>query len=291
MAAASQVGKKSLIGFTSTIAWLTLLVAFVATAASLTVNSLDHVGNAASAIVKELSTNQSALDSILDEFKKNADPKTVAEIDKNRAKIDSTIASLGGSKEFQDSLASTLNKISTAILSGSSSVKVDFTDIATLVANKVNEAAKSEVISKKELAKLKPQTLDISKQSKVIVNVRSKIKEVTLAWLLWLVLLAVLSLLKGWRVLGTAGWQLLSVGVIFLLVRFGAPLIFDNLLKNSMLTTYQRDLVPQIFSSLTEQIVNLSVVVSVVGLLLIISDKLFRRNLRPINQTSLSVVA
>lgn len=280
MASGAQIGRKSLIGLISSLAWLVLLVAFLATAVALSVNNLNHVGNTASSIVNHLSKNQSAINSLLDQFKKNADPKTVSEIDKNRAKIETTIASLGGSKEFQNSLAATLNTISQAILNGSSSVKVDFTKLATLVADKVNEASKSTVINKKELAKLKPQTLDLAKQSKVVVKVRNKIKEVTLAWLLWLVLLGVIFLLKGWKVLRTAGWQLFSIGIVFLLIRYGTPFATNHVLSNSSWPVYQRDLIPQVFNALTGPIVKLAIVVGVGGILLAILDKLLRDRLR-----------
>ncbi len=292
MGGGSQIGRRSAVGLVSTLAWLSLFIAVASTAASLTVGSLNHVGTSASMLVKDISEKPSTINSIIDEFKKNADAKTVAEIEKNRAKITSTISSLGSSKEFQDLLASTLNQISQAILKGSNSVKVDFSKIASLVASKVNEASKSRVISQKELAKIKPQTLDLSKQSQAVVNVHNKIKEVMLAWILWLILLAVLYLLTGWRVLRTAGWHLFTIGMVFLLVRFGAPVVMDKILSNSTWPTYQRELVPQVFNSLTGSIVTFSAVLALVGLLIVILERLLRERIRPkASQMRPSVVA
>lgn len=281
MTGGSQIGRRSAVGLVSTLAWLSLFIAVASTAASLTVSSLNHVGTSASMLVKDISEKPSTINSIIDEFKKNADPKTVAEIEKNRAKITSTISSLGSSEEFQDLLSSTLNQISQAILNGSNSVKVDFSKIASLVANKVNETSKSTVISQKELAKIKPQTLDLSKQSQAVVNVRNRIKEVMSAWILWLILLAVLYLLIGWRVLRTAGWHLFTIGTVFLLVRFGAPVVMEKILSNSTWPTYQRELVPRVFNSLTESIVTLSTVLALVGFSIVILERLLRERIRP----------
>lgn len=292
MASGAQIGKKSLIGFVSTISWIVLLASFLATVALLSVDNFKHVGNSASSIVKEFSKNPSDINSLIDDFRKNADPKTVAEIDKNRAKINATIASIGGSKEFQDSLASTLNKISEAILNGSSSVKIDFTKLATLVADEVNKASNSVVITKKELAKLKPKTLELGKQSKVVNNVRNRIAEVMLSWLLWLILLGVLYLLKGWKVLRTVGWQLFSIGLIFLAIRYGAPIIANHTLTNSTLPVYQRDLIPRILDALTSSLVEVSIIAFVLGFALLILDQfLCKRMSSKGGQISPSVVA
>lgn len=292
MASGAQIGRKSLIGFVSTISWLVLLASFVATAALLSVDNLKHVGNSASSIVNHLSKSPSDINSLIDDFKKNADPKTIAEIDKNRAKINETIASLGGSKEFQDSLAATLNKISEAILNGSSSVEIDFSKLATIVANAVNKASDSVVISKKELAKLKPKTLDLGKQSRVINNVHSRIAEVMLSWILWLILLGVLYLLKRWAVVRTAGWQLFSIGVLFLFIRYGAPILANHALTNSNLPIYQRDLIPQVLNAVMGPIVEVSIGACVLGCVLLIFDQLQRQRKNSKSaQISPSVVA
>ncbi len=292
MATGSELGKRSAFALASILAWLALFIAFLATMATMTVNNMSHVGNTASTIVQRLSKDPATIDSLLDEFKKNADPKTVAEIDKNRTTIESTISSLGGDKAFQDSLADTLNKISHAILSGSKSVTVDFGPLATAVAIKVNEAAKSTVISKKELAKLKPQVLDLSKQSSDISGARNKVKEVTLAWLLWLVLLGVLYLLKRWKFVRTAGWQLFSVGILFLALRFVAPVVLDKALANSDSPVYLRDLLQEVLKMLFGPMMTLSIIAALVGFALLVGDQLLRnRSQQNPHQISPSVVA
>ncbi len=141
--------------------------------ATMTVDNLSHVGNSAARIVQHLSKNPATVDSLINEFRKDADQKTAAEIDRNQATIESTISSLGDDKVFQDSLASTLNEISEAMLNGSTSVKLDFGPLAAAVADKVNAAAKTAVLTKKELAKLKPKVLDLSKNSSKISNARN----------------------------------------------------------------------------------------------------------------------
>ena len=292
MAADSTLGKKSALAIASTLAWLALLVAFLATAAFLTVDNLSHVGNTASTIVKHLSKNPVTIDSLLNEFKKNADAKTVAEIEKNRDVIDSTIASLGGDKAFQDSLANTLNKISTAILAGSNSVTVNFGPLAVAVADKVNAAAHNSVIDKKELAQLKPQKLDLSKQSKSIADVRNKVKEAMLAWLFWFVFLGVLYLLKRWKFVRTAGWQLLSIGMIFFTLRLVVPVVVRDSLDQSALAMFQKDLIPEVLNSLTRPILILSLAALTVGLLTLVVDALVQRRWRLQKaHTSPSVVA
>lgn len=292
MTADAALGKKIAFGFTSVLAWLVLFVAFLATALTLTANDVGHAGDTASAIVQHLSKNPATIDSLLSEFEKSADSKTVAQIDKNRAVINSTIAALGDDKVFQNSLASTLNKISQAIMDGSISVTVDLGPLAAAIADKVNAASQTPVISKNQLAKLKPQVLDLSKGSVNISEARTKIKDVTLAWLLWLVFLGVLYLLMQWKVLRTAGWQLLSIGFMFLVAVFAAPVVVRSALNNSTAAEYQKALVPEVLKSLTGPMKILSIIVAVLGLVIVIADQ-FRRNrlrLRTV-QISPSVVA
>lgn len=292
MATNSEFGKKSAFALTSILAWLALLIAFLATMVTMTVNNMSHVGDTASTIVQRLSKDPATIDSLLEEFKKTADPKTVAEIDKNRATIESTISSLGGDKVFQDSLADTLNKISEAILSGSTSVTIDFGPLANAVATKVNEAAKSTVISKKELAKLKPQVLDLSKQSNNISDARNKVAEVTLVWLFWLVLLGVLYLLKQWKFVRTAGWQLFSVGILFLALRFVAPVVLDRALVDSDSPAYLKDLLQEVLKTLFGPMMTLSFIAAFVGFALLVGDQILRtRSQQKPNQMSPSVVA
>lgn len=203
--------------------------------ATMTVNDLSHVGNATSTIVQHLSKNPATVDSLINEFKKDTNPKTAAEIDRNRAIIESTISSLGGDKVFQDALASTLNKISEA---------------------------------------------------------RSKVKEVTLAWLLWFVLLGVLYLLRQSKFLRTAGWQLFSVGVVFLGAHFAAPVMVHDAINNSDMPGFQKDLLPEVLKSLTKPMMVLSIIGLFGGVVLLVSDQLVRNRLRSrTTQISPSVVA
>lgn len=288
----SSLGKKSAFGIASSLAWLALLVSFLATAATLTINTLDHVGDRASSIVNRLSTNPIAIESLLNDFKKNAEPNTAAEIDKNRVKIESAIASLAGDKAFQGQLSSTLNKISQAILNGAESVTVDFAPLATTVADKVNSISGASVISKQDLAKLKPQVIDLSKQARNFSNARSRIAEVILAWIIWLLFLSVIYLMRRWQVLRTAGWQLVSIGVLFIAIRLVTPVVIDKAFNNSTLPVYQRDLAQEILKTLFGPLFTLSIFAALAGLILLLGDLLLRNRLRPKpNQMSPSVVA
>ncbi len=287
-----SMGKKSAFGIASTLAWLALLVSFLATAATLTINSMDHVGDTASSIVNRLSTNPVAIDSLLNDFRRNADSVTVAEIDKNKSKIESAIASLTGDKIFQKNLASTLNTISQAILNGASSVTVDFGPLATTVAEKVNAISGSPVVSKEDLAKLKPQVIDLSKQAIDFSNVKNRLAEVILVWMIWLLFLGVIYLLRKWKVLRTAGWQLISVGVIFIVIRFVTPIAVDKVFNNSDRPVYQKDLAQEILKTLFGPLLTLSIITAFAGLILVSGDRLLRNRLQsnPI-QISPSMVA
>lgn len=292
MSSDPEQGKRYAFGIASTLAWLTLLVAFVATTATMTIDNLKHVGNSASTIVQHLSNKPATVSSLIEEFQKDADTKTSAEIDKNRATIEKTIASLGGDKAFQDSLAKTLNKISEAIFNGSKNVTVDFGPLAAAVADRVNAASKSPVINKEDLAKIKPKILDLSNGSTNISDARNRIKEVTLAWLLWFVLLGVLYLLRQWKFLRTAGWQLFSVGSIFLGAHFAAPVLVHNAINNSDISGFQKDLLPEILKSLTRPMMVLAVIVLVAGVVLLVIEQLVRNHLlSKAPQISPSVVA
>lgn len=287
-----SMGKKSAFGIASTLAWIALLVSFLATAAMLTINSMDHVGDTASSIVNRLSTNPVAIDSLLNDFRRNADSVTVAEIDKNKSKIESAIASLTGDKIFQKNLASTLNTISQAILNGASSVTVDFGPLATTVAEKVNAISGSPVVSKEDLAKLKPQVIDLSKQAIDFSNVKNRLAEVILVWMIWLLFLGVIYLLRKWKVLRTAGWQLISVGVIFIVIRFVTPIAVDKVFNNSDRPVYQKDLAQEILKTLFGPLLTLSIITAFAGLILVSGDRLLRNRLQssPI-QISPSMVA
>jgi hypothetical protein len=260
-----SAGKKILGGFISTLAWLVLAIALLVTSANLIVGSLNHVGESAAGIVKQVSADPATLNSLVDELAKGAEPQLAREIAKNRTQINQTITSLTSSQEFRDLIASTLDQISQAALHGSSSVTVDFSKIANFVAAKVNAAAKETLIKQKDLESLKPTVIDLSKQSKNIVNAKSKLRLALLIWVLWVLLLAVNFLLRGSVVLRTAGIQLISVGVIGLLIRFVAPAVLESILNKPDVAVYQRRVIPEVFTLLTNPILTFSIILLSVG--------------------------
>ncbi|MDP1720812.1 MAG: hypothetical protein Q8L08_07460 [Candidatus Nanopelagicaceae bacterium] len=262
-------GKKVLVGLLSTLAWPLLLIALLVTSANLIVNNLNHVGSLAATVVKEVSANPNTLSSIIDEFTKNADPNMAKEIKKNRARIERTVASLGASSDFQDAISSTLNQISQAVLSGASSVNVDFAPLATLVAEKVNEAAKSTVISKKILADIKPTSIDLSQQSTAIAKVKNLLHQALLIWVLWIVLLIGLSLLIGRRIMRIYGAHLVSIGIIGLTLRSMAPVFAQKAITSSDSALYAQQMAPKLLETLLSPIMTLSIAAVVLGIALI----------------------
>ena len=264
-----SAGKKVASGLVSTLASLVLTIAFVVSIANVMVASMSHVGESAAAVVKQVSADPASLNSIVDEFAKNTDAKFASQINKNRAQINEAIASLGSSQEFRDLIASTLDQISKATLDGAPSVTVDFSKIANVVATKVNAAAKSTVISQKDIASLKPTVLDLSKQSKNITNIKSKIHLALLIWVLWLLLVLLGFWLRGIKAVRTFGFQLLTLGVIGLAIKFLTPTIVDKVLKNSSGAAYQRKVIPEVVNSLGSPIFTLSIAFSVIGAVLV----------------------
>lgn len=265
--------KKVLVGLLSTLAWPSLLIALLVTSANLVVNNLNHIGGLAATVVKEVSANPNTLSSIIDEFTKNADPNMAKEIKKNRARIERTIASLGASSNFQDAISLTLNQISQAVLSGASSVNVDFAPLATLVARKVNEAAKSTVISKRVLADIKPTSIDLSQQSTTVAKVKNLLHQALLIWVLWLALHIGLFFLIGRRILSTFGAHLVSIGIIFLALRLLAPVLAQNAITSSDGALYAQQIAPQILARLLSPVMILSIVALVLGVALIATGK------------------
>lgn len=260
-----SVGKRVLIGFLSTLAWPVLLAAFLITTANLVVNNLNHVGNLAATVVKEVSVNQAVLDSIIDEFTKSADPKVAKEIEKNRAQIESTIKSLGSSAEFESSVTSTLNQISEAVLNGEPSVKVDLSSLATLVATAVNEAAKSTVISEKVLASIKPTVIDLRQQSGTISAVKNQIHLALLIWVFWLGLLLGLFLLTGKRIIRTFGIHFITIGIAGLAIKFIAPKVIYKAIRDSDGALYVQQIAPKILNALLVPMMNLSILLIAIG--------------------------
>ncbi|MDP1711379.1 MAG: hypothetical protein Q8K86_02840 [Candidatus Nanopelagicaceae bacterium] len=266
-------GKKVLVGFLSTLAWPLLLIALLVTSANLVVNNLGNAGDLAATVVKEVSANPNTLNSIIDEFLESADPKVANEIEKNRAKIERTISSLGASSDFQDAISSTLNQISRAVLSGASSVNVDFAPLATLVAEKVNEAAKRAVISKKILADIKPISIDLSQQSTTITKGKNLLRQTLFIWVIWLALLIGLFLLIGRRIMRMYGVHLVSIGIIGLALRFMAPVLAQKAIASSDSALYVQQIAPQILKALLSPIMTLSIVALVLGIALILAGR------------------
>ncbi len=113
-----------------------------------------------------------------------------------------------------------------------------------------------------------------------------------MAWLFWFILLGVLYLLRKWKFLLTAGWQLFSVGFIFLGVHLAAPLIASAALNKSDVPGFQRDLLPEILKALTGPMMVLSIIVLLAGVALLVIDQLVRNRLLSRSpQISPSVVA
>lgn len=266
-------GKKILVALLSTLAWPLLLIALLVTSANLVVNNLNHVGDLASTVVKEVSANPKTLSSIIDEFAKSADPEVAREIEKNRSRIESTISSLGASSDFQEEISSTLNQIFQAALSGALSINVDFVPLATLIAEKVNEAAESTVISKRILADIKPTSIDLSKQSTTIGKAKNLLHQALFIWVLWLALLVGLFLLVGRRTLRIYGAHLISIGIVGLALRFLAPVLVQNAITSSEGALYAQQIAPQILASLLSPIMTLSIVAVVLGTALLIMFK------------------
>jgi hypothetical protein len=273
-------GKKALIGFVSSLAWVFLVLSLLATTANFVMNGLSKVGGSAASLVETISSNPSALNSLIDEFEKGADSKAVREIEKNRAAIEETLASLGKSEEFRNSLEKTLNDISDAVLNGSSSVTVDFSDLANQVAAKINAAAKSTVITKANLEEVVPATLDLSEQSETIANVKKVIHLSLFLWVIWFALMGVLVLLKGRRVLQTSGIQLVSVGILAIGVHFLAPWGLNRANTSADLAEFQRDAISEAFKIVSSPSLLIGVVATVVGLILVFVSRINAKKTR-----------
>lgn len=261
-----SAGKKILVGFLSTLAWPVLLAALLVTSGNLVLNNLAHAGDLASTVVREITADRMTLSSLIDEYVKSADPKVSREIIKNRRQIENTLLSLGSSPEFEKTVSSTLNRISEAALSGASAVYIDFAPIVDEVTTKVNESAKSTVISKKNLANLKPTVIDLSRQSKTITQVKKALHMALLVWVLWLLLLVGLYSLTGKRIIRTFGIHFITIGVIGLTIRFVAPVLVRRAIENSDGVLYVQQAAPKILSILLSPIMNLSVGLAVIGI-------------------------
>jgi len=266
--------KKALSAVISTLAWIFLVLSLLATTANFALNRLSHVGSSASALVETVASNPSAISSLIDEFEKGADSKAVKEIERNRDAIEKTLASLGKSEEFRNSIEKTLNDISNAVLQGSSSVVIDFSEIASQVAAHINAAAKSTVITKKNLDEVVPATLDLSKQSETISNVKSAIHLSLFLWVIWFMLIGLLVWIKGRKVLRTSGIQLISVGILATAIHFLSPVGFARATKSSDLVEFQRDAISEGLKAISSPSLLIGVFATVIGLALVFFGQL-----------------
>ena len=269
--------KRILTGLLSLLSWLWLLIAVVATSATLMLSGLGHTENLASTILQDFLKDQNTMNSLIDEFKKDVDPQIAKQIEKNRDSISQTIESLVASAEFQDALSKPLNQIAQGILAGSATVKVDFSQITTLIAEKVNTAAKSKIFSKKDLAELQSRVLNIEEQSKIYAQVHSNLRTAMLLWVAWVLLLVALFYLKGRAVLKTAGRQLLSIGVLILILKFGTPFVAGLIIKSSSGSSLLIDILPKVIGSVTTPMFNLAIVVLLIGTALLGTEIYLRR--------------
>lgn len=277
MSNSTIAGRRVLIATVSLLSWLILLVAVVATVSSMTIKNLDSVGNSVSKIVGNLSQNRNVLDSILNEIKKGVDPQTAKKIERNRSVIEPALESLGSSPAFQNSISLLLNSISSGLLNGSPSIEVNLSPIANVIAKKVNKISNNVVISKKELGQIKPQKISISHQSKFIVSLRHKLRMFMWSWVLWLFLLLWLFSLKGWKASRTLGWQFLSVGTTFLVIRWIGGRYLEISIHKSSLPSYFLELTNQGFGELTGVLMKFAVGMSVAGVIFVVLGVYFEK--------------
>ena len=273
-----NLAKRMGCGLLLLISWLVLFAAVTVTSANLLLNEVSHPGGLISATLQDFSMDPKAATSLLDDVMKNAGADTKKQIEKNRATINQTIESLAGSVEFQNAVSKPADQIAQALLAGSPSVTVDFSRVAILAAGKINAAVKTTVIPKKELAKLKPQILKIEKQSKVVGKVHRKLRAALLIWLVWILLLALLFLLKKRGEVRSMGLQLVSIGVVFLIIRFVAPIVADFAVKKSTSPLYVVDLLPKILGLTLAPVLKLSIIVLVVGVVLLVLNWFLKRS-------------
>lgn len=257
-----------LIDFLALLSWLSLLIAVVATSAILTLSSLSHFGDFTSSFMQDSLKDRKSVNMLIDEFEKSADTRTAKQIEKNRVALNQAIESLVTSTEFQNELSQPLNRISEGILAGSESVKVDFSKLATLVAAKVNASAKTKVISKSEVADLKPTLINIKVLSKNYSDIHDNLNILMLACVIWILLFVSLFFLKRHAVLRTAGRQLLSIGIPMTLLTLSTPFAVGFAIKFFSAPSLVTELIPKLVGSLLSPTLILAIVVSLFGIVL-----------------------
>ncbi|MEK6649143.1 MAG: hypothetical protein AABY37_07535, partial [Actinomycetota bacterium] len=98
-----------------------------------------------------------------------------------------------------------------------------------------------------------------------------------LLWVAWGLLLGALSYLKGRAVLKTAGRQLLSIGVLILILKFGTPFVAGLIIKSSSGSSLLIDILPKVIGSVTTPMFNLAIVVLLIGTALLGTEIYLRR--------------
>jgi|GEM_PF-3814604 len=242
--------KKFAVATLSLLVWLSLTLAILFTSLTLSLNELDQSGDIAVSVLEKISTNETAISSIFDEIKKSTNPSTRKEFEKNRTPITKAIVTLISSIEFKDFVATSLNDLSHGLLSGVSNVSVDFSKIAPLFVNTINESAKKTIITKRDLKKFTLKKFDISKESEVLSKVRSKVHLGLIFWIIWALMLLGFFFLKREALLRITGWHLLSLGLSLVIFKFLTPFFAAHLPTPAYLKVIIPALVTSIFDSM-----------------------------------------
>ena len=265
------------IGVLSFFAWLFLFIAAISVTVSLTMGQINNAGAIAQNSMKDFSTNPTAINSLIDQLKINSDPQFIKAIDDNRAAINNTIRALAGSVQFQADVKSALNQIGSGISAGKSSVNVNFRELANLAAQKIHAAAKSQIVTQKDLASIKPFKVDIHKQSDVVNKVKKYAHLAMLFWVAWLLLLVACWRLGAKSIFTKSGRQLISVGVLIILIRVAAPIIGSRIASKNSDSQFTSSQITKISGEILSPMLTAGVGFSVLGLLLILVPRFTRK--------------
>ena len=253
------------LGLFTVIAWLSLFVAILGTSVSLAVGQINSAGTIASKTLETLSTDTKTVDDLIDEISKDADPATAKAISENRKEINKTIKSLSASPEFRESLKSALDQLSAGVIAGKQSVNVDFSALARLAANQINSAAKAELVSKKDLASFKPVKMDIHKASNTVSDVKKYAHLSMLFWVAWVLLLLICWRIGSKNIRLKGGRQLLSVGVVVLLIKIIGQGVGLKLVADQDVSVFVSDQISTISSALLGPVQMTGITCGVIG--------------------------
>ena len=256
------------IGVLSIFAWLSLFIAILSTTVLFTMSGINNVGTIATNSLKDFSSSPSTINAFIDQLKLNADPKMIKSLDQNRAALNATIASVSGSAEFQAALKKELDVVTAGISSGASSVSVNFKDLANLVASQVNKAAKTQIVTEADLASMKRQTIDIHKQSDIVNKIKHYAHLGSYMWGLWLLLLLACWALKAKSVVSKSGKQLLSVGLMSIIIRFVVPFVISQRIASSTFSQFAYSQIGSVAGVLLKPILTTGITFSVLGITL-----------------------